>query len=263
MCTQPCENITPVGTHKYKVTVVEIDGGRTLVRDEHGTESYLDEGHTQTLVPCVQQELAGVEDIATLQEPLEPLVFAALQARFNCDRSFTRIGPRLTVYINPCALVEGCTPSVLQAYVQGQPGLSPHAYGVAAAAHMHMLTTRQNQAILVTGQTRSGSSDVSDMLVQYFAEVSRTAKVHEGVLYSNTLEQYLLHALSVLEAFGNAKSIDESNSRRYGKWQGFCFSPMGELFKSWIRPYQFEKTRISSFREGERTFNVFYQVMKA
>jgi myosin-5 len=123
-----------------------------------------------------------------------------------------------------------------------------------------------NQSILVSGESGAGKTVTTKIVLNYFAMLSKLAAEHESESMETTssrVEQQVLDSNPILEAFGNARTLRNDNSSRFGKYIDIRFSSAGRLTGASIDTYLLEKVRLIRQTEGERNFHIFYQLLEA
>jgi len=143
----------------------------------------------------------------------------------------------------------------------GQPlgKLSPHVYAISEDAFRSMLIDGANQSILVSGESGAGKTETTKYLLQYFAAMGQKEMAIQGVK-SDDIERRVLESTPLLEAFGNAKTIRNDNSSRFGKFIEVQFDQAGTIVGAKIRTYLLEKSRIARQADNERNYHIFYQL---
>ena len=136
--------------------------------------------------------------------------------------------------------------------------VSPHVFAVAEAAYYNMKGYNENQCVIISGESGAGKTEAAKRIIQYIATVSggtdtSIQEIKEMVLATNPL----------LEAFGNAKTLRNNNSSRFGKYLELQFNANGEPVGAKITNYLLEKSRVVNQIENERNFHIFYQLSKA
>src|SRR5262249_51575798 len=135
--------------------------------------------------------------------------------------------------------------------------VAPHVFAAADTAYRAMLNDRQNQSMLVTGESGAGKTENTKKVIQYIAYIAgRSADGAAG-----TLEQQLLEANPLMEAFGNAKTIKNDNSSRFGKFIKLQFNHGGNVSGATVNSYLLEKSRVIWQAKNERSFHIFYQLI--
>ena len=146
--------------------------------------------------------------------------------------------------------------------------MPPHLYAIADTAYQQMLTYRENQSMLITGESGAGKTVNTKKVIQYFALVAAggppKSDAKAGAPKSAkdmTLEDKIVAANPALEAFGNAKTTRNDNSSRFGKFIRIHFGASGKLAFGDIETYLLEKSRVTFQLGGERNYHIFYQVI--
>jgi myosin heavy chain 6/7 len=139
----------------------------------------------------------------------------------------------------------------------------PHLFAISDGAYTEMLTNRENQSMLITGESGAGKTENTKKVIAYFANVgASTPKTGEKKdTKKGNLEDQVVQTNPVLEAFGNAKTVRNDNSSRFGKFIRIHFGPMGKLAGADIETYLLEKARVISQQPLERSFHIYYQMM--
>uniref|UniRef100_A0A2S2Q845 Myosin heavy chain, muscle n=1 Tax=Sipha flava TaxID=143950 RepID=A0A2S2Q845_9HEMI len=163
---------------------------------------------------------------------------------------------RFPVYTNRCAkLYRG----------KRRNEVPPHIFAISDGAYVNMLTNKENQSMLITGESGAGKTENTKKVIAYFATVGASTKKEEeaagGVKKKGSLEDQVVQTNPVLEAFGNAKTVRNDNSSRFGKFIRIHFGPSGKLAGADIETYLLEKARVISQQALERSYHIFYQMM--
>lgn len=181
-----------------------------------------------------------------------------LKKRFEHGEIYTYIG-HVLVSVNPFKDLGIYTDEVLDSY-RGRNRLEvpPHVFAVAESAYYNMKAYQDNQCIIISGESGAGKTEAAKRLMQYIASVSGGSdssiqRTKEMVLATNPL----------LESFGNAKTLRNNNSSRFGKYLELEFNQNGEPVGAKITNYLLEKSRVVGQIQNERNFHIFYQFAKA
>merc|ERR1719209_1661145 len=134
----------------------------------------------------------------------------------------------------------------------------PHIFAVAEGAYQGMVNTGDNQSILITGESGAGKTENTKKVISYFATICSSGKRKEG---EASLEDKIIQTNPVLEAWGNAKTVRNDNSSRFGKFIRIHFGLAGKLAGADIETYLLEKARVISQQPLERSYHIFYQIM--
>ncbi|XP_026481129.1 myosin heavy chain, muscle-like isoform X4 [Ctenocephalides felis] len=159
---------------------------------------------------------------------------------------------RYPVYTNRCAkLYRG----------KRRNEVPPHIFAISDGAYVDMLTNHQNQSMLITGESGAGKTENTKKVIAYFATVGASGKKDDPNTKKGNLEDQVVQTNPVLEAFGNAKTVRNDNSSRFGKFIRIHFGPSGKLAGADIETYLLEKARVISQQALERSYHIFYQMM--
>eukprot|EP00121_Abeoforma_whisleri_P012612 Awhi_evm1s11642 len=199
-----------------------------------------------------------VEDMAELAYLNEPAVLENLRQRYYSDLIYTYSG-LFCVVVNPYKMLPIYTPEVIEMYRgRRRAEVPPHVYNIADEAYRNMLHNKENQSILVTGESGAGKTENTKKVIQYIAAIASGDSSAQG-----QLEEQLLQCNPILEAFGNAKTNKNDNSSRFGKFIKIEFDRAGYISGGNIVTYLLEKSRVVRQGNGERNFHIFYQISKS
>ena len=225
-------------------------------------------------------EDSEVENLINLPFLHEPAILYCLELRYFRSQIYTYTGPIL-IAVNPFKKVDLYTDQLLAKYynsglfkAQGMsevgPPLPPHPYAIADNAYRLMMgaiqsgfgsaTNVSDQSILISGESGAGKTESTKIVLRYLTTVaSETLQFHA---HEGTVMDKVLKSNPILEALGNAKTIRNDNSSRFGKFIELNFDKRGHLIGGFIRTYLLEKIRLTSQQTNERCFHIFYQVGK-
>uniref|UniRef100_A0A8C0DEB4 Myosin-16 n=1 Tax=Balaenoptera musculus TaxID=9771 RepID=A0A8C0DEB4_BALMU len=137
--------------------------------------------------------------------------------------------------------------------------MPPHLFSISDITYHDMLMERENQSMLITGESGAGKTENTKKVIQYFANIGGTGKQSSDG--KGSLEDQIIQANPVLEAFGNAKTTRNNNSSRFGKFIRIHFGTTGKLAGADIESYLLEKSRVISQQAAERSYHIFYQIL--
>ncbi|XP_057653555.1 myosin heavy chain, muscle isoform X14 [Diorhabda carinulata] len=200
------------------------------------------------------------EDMSNLTYLNDASVLHNLKQRYYAQLIYTYSGlfcvainpyKRFPVYTNRCAkLYRG----------KRRNEVPPHIFAISDGAYVNMLTNHENQSMLITGESGAGKTENTKKVIAYFATVGASTK-KETDSSKGSLEDQVVQTNPVLEAFGNAKTVRNDNSSRFGKFIRIHFGPTGKLAGADIETYLLEKARVISQQPLERSYHIFYQIM--
>jgi myosin heavy subunit len=198
----------------------------------------------------------GAEDNGELPYLNEPAVLHNLKVRYDQDLFYTSSGLFL-VAINPYKRLPIYTDEIIALYKgRRRAEIAPHIFALADEAYRNMLENRQNQSMLITGESGAGKTENTKKVIQYLTTVAGKGG---GV---GLLEEQLLGANPILEALANAKTMRNDNSSRFGKFIEIQFNAAGYINGAVISVYLLEKSRTVQVAKDERTFHIFYQLIE-
>ena len=200
----------------------------------------------------------GVSDLTLISKISNEAINDNLRKRFENAEIYTYIG-HVLVSVNPFRDLGIYTDAVLDSY-KGKNRLEvpPHVFATAESAYYNMNAYKENQCVIISGESGAGKTEAAKRIMQYIASVSggsdsSIAEIKDMVLATNPL----------LESFGNAKTLRNNNSSRFGKYLELQFNAQGEPVGANITNYLLEKTRVVGQIMNERNFHIFYQFTKA
>ncbi|XP_062930311.1 myosin-4-like [Mobula hypostoma] len=203
-----------------------------------------------------------IEDMAMLTHLNEASVLFNLKERYSAWMIYTYSG-LFCVTINPYKWLPVYKPAVVNGYRgKKRQEAPPHVFSISDNAYQFMLTDRENQSILITGESGAGKTVNTKRVIQYFASVSASGDAikKKDIKLHGTLEDQIIQANPLLEAFGNAKTVRNDNSSRFGKFIRIHFGATGKLASADIETYLLEKSRVTFQLKAERSYHIFYQV---
>ncbi|KAL7273155.1 class II myosin [Rhizina undulata] len=200
----------------------------------------------------------GVTDLTLISKISNEAINENLQKRFENREIYTYIG-HVLISVNPFRDLGIYTDDVLASY-RGKNRLEvpPHVFAVAESAYYNMNGYKENQCIIISGESGAGKTEAAKRIMQYIAAASATSsstiqEIKDMVLATNPL----------LESFGCAKTLRNNNSSRHGKYLEIQFNGQGEPVGANITNYLLEKNRVVGQIKDERNFHIFYQFTKA
>ncbi|XP_011506381.1 PREDICTED: myosin heavy chain, muscle isoform X10 [Ceratosolen solmsi marchali] len=202
------------------------------------------------------------EDMADLTILNEACVLHNLKQRYYSKLIYTYSG-LFCVAINPYKRYPVYTQRCAKLYRgKRRSEVPPHIFAISDGAYVNMLTNSENQSMLITGESGAGKTENTKKVIAYFATVGASTKKDPAASEKKgSLEDQVVQTNPVLEAFGNAKTVRNDNSSRFGKFIRIHFGPSGKLAGADIETYLLEKARVISQQALERSYHIFYQMM--
>ncbi|CAL8359555.1 unnamed protein product [Lota lota] len=193
-------------------------------------------------------------DLCALPELTERALLESLRARFRQEKIYTYVGSILIV-VNPFQFLPIYNPKHVKMYDNHTLGkLEPHIYAVADVAYHAMLQRRKDQCIVISGESGSGKTQSTNFLIHHLTALSQKG-------FASGVEQIILGAGPVLEAFGNAKTAHNNNSSRFGKFIQVNYQESGTVRGAYVEKYLLEKSRLVYQEHNERNYHVFYYLL--
>uniref|UniRef100_A0A8B9K9Y1 Myosin-9 n=1 Tax=Astyanax mexicanus TaxID=7994 RepID=A0A8B9K9Y1_ASTMX len=243
------------------------------VKEEHGDEVMVELADSGKKVRVNKDDIQKmnppkfnkVEDMAELTCLNEASVLHNLKERYYSGLIYTYSG-LFCVVINPYKNLPIYSEEIVDMYKgKKRHEMPPHIYAITDTAYRSMMQDREDQSILCTGESGAGKTENTKKVIQYLAHVASSHKTKKDqVSYSlplGELEKQLLQANPILEAFGNAKTVKNDNSSRFGKFIRINFDVNGYIVGANIETYLLEKSRAIRQAREERTFHVFYYML--
>ncbi|XP_025075691.1 myosin heavy chain, muscle isoform X29 [Pogonomyrmex barbatus] len=203
------------------------------------------------------------EDMSNLTYLNDASVLHNLKQRYYAKLIYTYSG-LFCVAINPYKRFPVYTHRCAKLYRgKRRSEVPPHIFAISDGAYVNMLTNSENQSMLITGESGAGKTENTKKVIAYFATVGASTKKEKDdpTQKKGSLEDQVVQTNPVLEAFGNAKTVRNDNSSRFGKFIRIHFGPSGKLAGADIETYLLEKARVISQQALERSYHIFYQMM--
>uniref|UniRef100_A0A673N9W9 Myosin-9 n=1 Tax=Sinocyclocheilus rhinocerous TaxID=307959 RepID=A0A673N9W9_9TELE len=245
------------------------------VKEEHGDEVVVELADSGKKVRVNKDDIqkmnppkfSKVEDMAELTCLNEASVLHNLKERYYSGLIYTYSG-LFCVVINPYKNLPIYSEEIVDMYKgKKRHEMPPHIYAITDTAYRSMMQDREDQSILCTGESGAGKTENTKKVIQYLAHVASSHKTKKdqvsssSVLHPGELEKQLLQANPILEAFGNAKTVKNDNSSRFGKFIRINFDVNGYIVGANIETYLLEKSRAIRQAKEERTFHMFYYML--
>ncbi|NXN33817.1 MYO3A protein, partial [Nycticryphes semicollaris] len=193
-----------------------------------------------------------VDDLATLEVLDENTVTEHLQKGYAKDQIYTYVGDIL-IAVNPFRNIDIYSSQHSKLYIGAKRTANPpHIFAVADIGYQSMVTYNSDQCIVISGESGAGKTQSAHLLVQQLTVL--------GKANNRTLQEKILQVNNLVEAFGNAGTIINDNSSRFGKYLEMKFTCGGTVVGAQISEYLLEKSRVVHQAVGEKNFHIFYYI---
>uniref|UniRef100_A0A096LX70 Myosin, heavy chain 10, non-muscle n=1 Tax=Poecilia formosa TaxID=48698 RepID=A0A096LX70_POEFO len=250
----------PSERHGFEAASIREERGDEVVVElaENGKKAVVNKDDIQKMNP---PKFTKVEDMAELTCLNEASVLHNLKDRYYSGLIYTYSG-LFCVVINPYKNLPIYSENIIEMYRgKKRHEMPPHIYAISESAYRCMLQDREDQSILCTGESGAGKTENTKKVIQYLAHVASSHKGRRDHNIPGELERQLLQANPILESFGNAKTVKNDNSSRFGKFIRINFDVAGYIVGANIETYLLEKSRAIRQAKDERTFHIFYQLL--
>ncbi|XP_071758115.2 myosin-10-like isoform X1 [Centroberyx gerrardi] len=260
----------PSERHGFEAASIREERGEEVLVElaENGKKAVVNKDDIQKMNP---PKFSKVEDMAELTCLNEASVLHNLKDRYYSGLIYTYSG-LFCVVINPYKNLPIYSENIIEMYRgKKRHEMPPHIYAISESAYRCMLQDREDQSILCTGESGAGKTENTKKVIQYLAHVASSHKGRKdhnippespkAFKLQGELERQLLQANPILESFGNAKTVKNDNSSRFGKFIRINFDVTGYIVGANIETYLLEKSRAIRQAKDERTFHIFYQLL--
>ncbi|CAG5861859.1 unnamed protein product [Menidia menidia] len=239
--------VLPIGA-EVKVT----DTGQLKLIDDCEKEHKISKKMEGSIRPMHPTSVKGVDDMIRLGDLNEAGLLRNLLVRHKEGLIYTYTGSIL-VAVNPYQLLPIYTTEQVHMYTDRRLGeLPPHVFAIADACFFNMRRNKKNQCCVISGESGAGKTESTKLMLQFLAAVSGQ---------HSWIEQQILEANPILEAFGNAKTIRNDNSSRFGKYIDINFTKNGAIEGARVEQYLLEKSRVCRQAPEERNYHIFYYML--
>nr|XP_057947424.1 unconventional myosin-X isoform X1 [Doryrhamphus excisus] len=245
-------------------TVNSCGDGTLVVTTDYGEVLYLQQAEVtrERVYAMHQSSIDGVEDMSSLAELHEAAIMHNLYQRYQKDHIYTNIGSILAA-VNPYKQISGLyDPERVELYSKHQLGeLPPHIFAIANECYRCIWKRHDSQCVLISGESGAGKTESTKLLLQFLSVMSQNSAGTPPSERTTRVEQAIVQSSPIMEAFGNAKTVYNNNSSRFGKFIQLHFSESGNIQGGCVIDYLLEKNRVVRQNPGERNYHIFYALL--
>uniref|UniRef100_S4RBY6 Myosin-7 n=1 Tax=Petromyzon marinus TaxID=7757 RepID=S4RBY6_PETMA len=236
-----------------KALVQSVDGGKYTVETAEGETIVVKDVDVMQMNP---PKFDKIEDMAMLTFLNEPSVLFNLKERYAAWMIYTYSG-LFCVTVNPYKWLPVYSSQCVNAYRgKKRQEAPPHIFSISDNAYQYMLSDRENQSVLITGESGAGKTVNTKRVIQYFASIAAAGTKRDAS--KGTLEDQIVSANPALEAFGNAKTLRNDNSSRFTT---YVFVLSNVCLSVHLSLHLLEKSRVTFQLKAERNYHIFYQIL--
>ncbi|XP_051990954.1 unconventional myosin-X-like [Xyrauchen texanus] len=263
--TEGCRVWLWVEDHYVPSTVDSCSGGVVVFNTDYGqVYTYKQNAVSrQRVYPMHNSSITGVEDMATLQDLHDGAILHNLHLRYTQKSIYTYIGSILAA-VNPYqCLSELYDVTAVKRYSRHHLGeIPPHIYAIANECYRSLWKRSNNQCVLISGESGAGKTESTKLILRFLSAMSQqSVELSATKAASSHVEEAILESSPIMEAFGNAKTVHNNNSSRFGKFIQLNFSQHGNIQGGKITDYLLEKNRVVRQNPGERNYHIFYALL--
>jgi myosin heavy chain 6/7 len=256
----------PDGEGGFDEALIEsVDGDKVQVKVGWEPKVFKSEACLQVNPPKMEK----FDDVSNMTYLNEAAVLWNLKARYVAKLIYTYSG-LFCVVINPYKRYPIYTERACQIYIgKRRNEVPPHLFASADGAYQQMMNNAKDQSMLITGESGAGKTENTKKVITYFAILGASeVKLKKGEApppaseKKANLEDRIVNTNPILESYGNAKTIRNDNSSRFGKFIRIYFNHMGKLAGGFIDVYLLEKSRVTYQQPNERAYHIFFQLIE-
>jgi len=204
-----------------------------------------------------ESQLIGVDNICSLEMVDKASLLHTVRVRYSKAMIYTRVA-RILIAVNPFQSLPLYSLQNMRKYAKAADSteLDPHVYGIGLDAVKNLQSEKRSQAVLISGESGAGKTEATKLVLSFLAEALSSGG-------QRGLQDQIMQTNPILEAFGNAMTVRNNNSSRFGKWLEISVSPTVKITGCSVTDYLLELTRVCTQEEMERNYHVFFQVLQA
>lgn len=251
------------GQH-YPSTVHSCAEGVVVFRTDYGQVfTYKQSTITHQKVTAMHQtSVESVEDMAALVDLHEGSIMHNLFQRYQQNKIYTYIGS-IVASVNPYKTIPGLYDrTAVEQYSKHHMGeIPPHIFAVANECYRCLWKRHDNQCVLISGESGAGKTESTKLILKFLSAMSQHSLELSRKEKTSCVEQAILESSPIMEAFGNAKTVYNNNSSRFGKFVQLNICQKGNIQGGRIVDYLLEKNRVVRQNPGERNYHIFYALL--
>jgi myosin heavy chain 6/7 len=251
----------PDGEGGYDEALIqEVDGDKITVKVGWEPKVFKADQCHQINPP----KLEKCDDVSNMTYLNDASVLWNLKSRYVAKLIYTYSG-LFCVVINPYKRYPLYTNRVVAIYIgKRRNEVSPHLFAISDGAYQQMMNNSRDQSMLITGESGAGKTENTKKVITYFAILGQgdPKKKDPNEEKKANLEDRIVNTNPILESYGNAKTIRNDNSSRFGKFIRIYFNHMGKLAGGFIDVYLLEKSRVTYQQANERCYHIFFQLLE-
>ncbi|XP_012413194.1 unconventional myosin-X [Trichechus manatus latirostris] len=266
------DNFFPEGTRvwlrengqHFPSTVNSCAEGVVVFRTDYGQvftykQSTITHQKVTTMHPTNEE---GVDDMATLTELHGGSIMYNLFQRYQRNQIYTYIGS-IIASVNPYKMIPGLYErTTMEQYSRHHLGdIPPHIFAIANECYRCLWKRHDNQCVLISGESGAGKTESTKLILKFLSVISQQSLELSLKEKTSCVEQAILESSPIMEAFGNAKTVYNSNSSRFGKFIQLNICQKGNIQGGRIVDYLLEKNRVVRQNPGERNYHIFYALL--
>jgi len=236
-----------------------VEGGKASVKVGWEMKDFKESEVVQVNPPKMEK----IEDVTYMTYLNDASVLWNLKTRYVAQLIYTYSG-LFCVVINPYKRYPIYSNTVVRMYGgKRRNEVPPHLFAISEGAYQQMMSYAKDQSMLITGESGAGKTENTKKVITYFAIVgANVEKKGDGGEKKANLEDRIVQTNPILESYGNAKTIRNDNSSRFGKFIRIYFNQLGKLAGGFIDVYLLEKSRVTYQQDNERGYHIFFQLME-
>uniref|UniRef100_A0A667XE34 Unconventional myosin-VI n=1 Tax=Myripristis murdjan TaxID=586833 RepID=A0A667XE34_9TELE len=242
----------PHPTDGFQLGMIVDIGAETLTIEPLNQKGKTFLAPMSQVFPAEDDVSKHVEDNCSLMYLNEATLLNNVRVRYNKDHIYTYVA-NILIAVNPyCDIPKLYAPETLKSYRGKSLGtLPPHVYAIADKAYRDMKVLKMSQSIIVSGESGAGKTENTKFVLRYLTTTYGTGQ---------DIDERIVEANPLLEAFGNAKTVRNNNSSRFGKFVEIHFNEKNAVVGGFVSHYLLEKSRICMQSKEERNYHIFYRL---